>query len=151
MIILCQFVIVNCDRFEFLGENFQDWNWSERTKMRFTQSLLSIAAVFLHFINVNGQYNFSGPCKEYDEFMCRSDKKCIDVGLFCDRKYDCDDHSDEVGCGKCVRIDWKEDEGHGIRWPFSYIVKMFLNCSIDHHRWFHKKQSKIHRNRNSKI
>ena len=39
-------------------------------------------------------------CSEY-EFKCGSGA-CIDLRLRCDRRFDCDDGSDELSCGALV-------------------------------------------------
>lgn len=39
-------------------------------------------------------------CPKETDFMCRSDKTCIDSELMCNQHFDCDDHSDEENCGK---------------------------------------------------
>lgn len=39
-------------------------------------------------------------CEKETDFMCRSDKKCIDSSLMCDKKFDCEDKSDEESCSK---------------------------------------------------
>lgn len=39
-------------------------------------------------------------CEKETDFMCRHDKKCIDAALMCDKRFDCDDQSDEENCGK---------------------------------------------------
>lgn len=43
-------------------------------------------------------------CERETDFMCRSDKKCIDSALMCDKKFDCEDQSDEESCGKCILL-----------------------------------------------
>lgn len=39
-------------------------------------------------------------CETDTDFMCRSDGKCIDSALMCNRRQDCSDGSDEENCGK---------------------------------------------------
>lgn len=42
-------------------------------------------------------------CENELDFMCRSDKTCIDSKKMCDKKHDCEDGSDEEDCGKiCI-------------------------------------------------
>jgi hypothetical protein len=38
-------------------------------------------------------------CDKDKEFQCRN-KQCINKKYHCDMESDCDDHSDEIGCGK---------------------------------------------------
>lgn len=39
-------------------------------------------------------------CEKDTDFMCHSDKRCIDSKLMCDKNFDCADRSDEANCGK---------------------------------------------------
>lgn len=43
-------------------------------------------------------------CEKETDFMCRSDKKCIDSSLMCNKKFECDDRSDEENCSKYIRF-----------------------------------------------
>lgn len=63
--------------------------------MNLHRRLLCLAFVSLIYKNVAAQ-----DCETDTDFMCRSDKKCIDSSLMCDKKFDCDDRSDEENCGK---------------------------------------------------
>lgn len=54
---------------------------------------------------VEGSFKCTGdpcerpPCKE-DEFLCVDGSKCINTHFKCDHTPDCDDKSDEAGCGE---------------------------------------------------
>lgn len=63
--------------------------------MNFYQRLLCVGILSIVCLNVAA----SDECEKDTDFICRSDKKCIDSALMCDRKFDCDDHSDEENCG----------------------------------------------------
>lgn len=39
-------------------------------------------------------------CADEADFMCRSDKKCINSTLVCNQRSDCNDNSDEENCSK---------------------------------------------------
>lgn len=43
-------------------------------------------------------------CPNETDFRCRSNQ-CINATLVCNKKFDCDDHSDEENCGECSATD----------------------------------------------
>ena len=55
-------------------------------------------------------WNFKAPAKpgetcKPDEFECKSRNQCIKKGFVCDNENDCDDKSDEIGCGRLSKIE----------------------------------------------
>lgn len=58
------------------------------------QWVLCVTTVCILFVSASAQ------CADEVNFVCRSDKKCISAALVCDRKFDCDDHSDEETCSR---------------------------------------------------
>lgn len=56
--------------------------------------------IFLNiFHNVIGPNPPGSPCR-YDEYRCLSGDQCIPKSFQCDGEFDCQDKSDEIGCGK---------------------------------------------------
>ena len=43
-------------------------------------------------------------CKTPENYLCRSDEKCVPVTLKCDGVIDCDDGSDEMGCTEYCKL-----------------------------------------------
>lgn len=62
-----------------------------------SQRFVIIAIIFILHRNAKAE----DECEKETDFMCRSEKKCIDSSLMCDKKFDCEDQSDEESCGKC--------------------------------------------------
>lgn len=73
--------------------------WIATMKLR---SLLCIAVVYGLRITQALEFHGDVECENETDFMCRSDKKCIDSALMCNKKFDCEDRSDEEGCSKCI-------------------------------------------------
>ena len=65
-----------------------------------TSFLINIfVSQFLH-IHIDALYCFYIPGCSDVQFACKDNGDCVDMGLRCDREYDCTDRSDELDCGK---------------------------------------------------
>lgn len=46
--------------------------------------------------------NYSAGSCEGDAFQCTLTRECIDTSSTCDGRFDCEDRSDEISCGKII-------------------------------------------------
>lgn len=98
-------------------------------EMNLNRRLLCIGFLSIACLNLSA----AEECPKENDFMCRSDKRCIDSALMCNKENDCADHSDEENCGKfffCTCF----AELHSA----SSFLTFFVNFHIEYADWKRK-------------